>query len=98
MMEKVRKDPISVKMLKIGGNDLMQELGVEPGPKIGAILDVLLGEVLDDPGRNTKKYLLERAKELDKEELKQLRAWARERIEEEQDKEDKEIKKQYWVK
>src|SRR6056297_1730782 len=98
MMEKVRKDPISVKMLKIGGNNLMQELGMEPGPKIGAILDVLLSEVLDDPKLNTKKHLLKRAKELNKENLKQLRDWAREKIEEEQDKEDKEIKKQYWVK
>ena len=98
MMEKVRKDPISVKMLKINGDILMKDLGLEPGPKIGAILDVLLSEVLDDPKLNTKKHLLKRAKELNKENLKQLRDWAREKIEEEQDKEDKEIKKQYWVK
>ncbi len=98
MMKKVRKDPISVKMLKINGEDLMKELKLEPGPKIGAILDVLLGEVLDDPKLNTKKYLLKRARELDKAELDQLREWARDRIGEEEDKKDKKIKKEFWVK
>ena len=98
MMKKVRKDPISVKMLKVNGDDLIKELKMEPGPKIGAVLDVLLSEVLDDPKLNTKKYLLKRAEELQKEELSQLRKWAKERIEEEQDRKDREIKKQHWVK
>ncbi len=98
MMKKVRKDPISVKMLKINGDMLIKELGMKPGPKIGAVLDVLLSEVLDDPKLNAKKYLLKRAKELKEEELKSLREKAKDKIDEEKEKEDEEIKKQFWVK
>jgi putative nucleotidyltransferase with HDIG domain len=57
----VQKDPIDTRMLKINGNDLMQELKLEPGPILGRIMDALLEEVLDDPKRNTKAYLLKRA-------------------------------------
>ncbi len=98
MMKKVRRDPISVKMLKINGDILIEEMGLEPGPKIGAIMDVLLSEVLDDPKLNTKKYLLKRARELEKEDLAALRKLAKNKIEEEKEKEDKEIKKEFWVK
>jgi hypothetical protein len=44
-------------MLKINGNDLMKILEIKPGPKIGWILDVVLGYVLDDPKKNTKEFL-----------------------------------------
>jgi len=98
MMKKVRKDPISVKMLKINGDILMEELGLKPGPKIGAIMDVLLSEVLDDSKLNTKKYLLKRARELEKENLEKLRHLAKDKIKEEKEKKDKEIKKEFWVK
>lgn len=98
MMKKVRKDPISVKMLKINGDDLMKELGMKPGPKIGAVLEVLLSEVLDDPGLNTKKYLLDRSRELKEKEFDDLRKRAKERIEEEQEKQDKKIKREFKVK
>jgi hypothetical protein len=66
LIEKVSKDPISVKMLKINGNDLMQILEEKPGPKIGQILDALLGLVLDDPKKNNKKYLETEAKKFAK--------------------------------
>lgn len=98
MMEKVRKDPVSVKMLKVDGNDMMKEVGLEPGPKIGAILEVLLSEVLDDPELNNREYLLKRSKELKDDELKELRKKAREKIEQEQEEEDKKIKREYKVK
>ncbi len=38
MVEKVSKDPISVGQLKLNGDELMEELKMKPGPKIGAIL------------------------------------------------------------
>ncbi len=72
-MEKVQKDPVSVKMLKVNGDDLMKSLDIKPGPKIGAILDVLLSDVIEDPGLNNKKYLEGKSRELDKLELKELR-------------------------
>ena len=63
-MEKVQNDPVSAKMLKVVGCDLMSYLKIEAGPKIGAILDVLLAEVIEDPVLNDKKTLLKRAIEL----------------------------------
>ena len=54
----------SAKDLKIGGKDLI-ELGMKPGPAMGSILEKLLDEVLDEPEKNNRDYLLKRAKELD---------------------------------
>lgn len=98
VIEKVSQDAISVKMLKINGGDLMKELGLKPGPKIGAILDVLLAEVIEDASKNERKSLLARAKELNREDLTMLRTMAREKIEEKKEEEDKEIKGKHWVK
>lgn len=60
----VQKDPIDTRMLKIDGNDLMKEFDQPPGPWLGETMDALLEDVLDDPKRNTKRYLMKRAKEL----------------------------------
>lgn len=98
MVEKVSKDPISVKQLKINGNDLMKDLKMQPGPKIGAILDVLLAKVIENPDLNIKNDLLQLAKKLLNEDLTKLREMAKEKIEEEREIEDKEIKGKYWVK
>ena len=98
MMEKVRHDAVSVKMLKINGDDLMKILSIEPGPKIGAILDVLLSEVIDDQSLNGKKYLEKRSSELNKMDLKELREKAKEKIEDKKMEDDEEIKKGFYVK
>lgn len=68
-MRNVQRDPISVRNLAIDGNDLMKELGVKPGPVIGAIQEALLEEVLDDPSLNTREILLEKAKAYDQEKV-----------------------------
>ena len=73
IIEKVSHDPISVKMLKINGNDLMKDLKMEPGPKMGYILNILLDEILDEPKNNTKEYLFKRAKKLNEEPLPNLK-------------------------
>ncbi len=98
MMEKVRQDPISVKKLKINGNDLMKLLHIEPGPKIGAILDVLLSEAIESPKLNDKKYLEKRSSELNKMDLEELRKKAKGKIEEKKMEDDRELKKEFWVK
>ena len=64
MVDKVSRDPITVKMLKIDGSDIMRLLNIEPSPKIGLILNALLSEVLDDSSRNNKEFLENRAREL----------------------------------
>lgn len=98
VIDKVSHDAISVKMLKINGNDLMKVLKIKPGPKIGAILDVLLAEVIEDPVKNTNDSLLQRAKELDTIDIDKLRKMSKVKIEEKKEEEDQEIKKKHWVK
>ena len=98
IIDKVSTDAVSVKMLKVNGNDLMQEMKMKPGPKIGAILDVLLAEVIEDASKNNRENLLLRAKELDGEDLSKLRQMAKEKIEEKKEEDDKEIKGKHWVK
>ena len=98
VIEKVSKDAVSVKMLKINGNDLMKDLKITPGPKIGAILDVLLFEVIEKAEKNKRDYLLNRAKELELEDLKKLREMAKEKIEEKKEEDYQEIKEKYWIK
>lgn len=97
MIEKVSKDPLSVKMLALNGKDLMDVLGLVPSPKIGMLLDVLLGEVIENPKLNTKEILLEKARELEKHDLATLRTIAQERIDATRKKEDEQIKKRHWV-
>ena len=98
LIEKVSKDPISVAMLKIKGNDVMKLLNIKPGPKIGAILDVLLAEVIEDPKKNKKDLLEKRIKQLNKENLEELRKLAKGKIKEKKEEEDLKIKEKYWVK
>lgn len=97
MVDKVSTDAVSVKMLKISGVDLKEKLGIAPGPIYGAILDVLLAEVIDDAAKNTPEHLLQRAEELKDESPESLRALAKKRIEEEREKDLKEIKSKHWV-
>ena len=49
--------PLSLKELAINGDDL-QHLGIPAGPRLGQILQTLLGHVLDDPTQNTRARLL----------------------------------------
>jgi len=97
MMDKVQNDPISVKMLKINGKDLMKFLSISPGPKIGAILDVLLGEVIEEPKLNTIAKLRKRAQDLQRLDLTELRFRAKNVIDERRKSDDQQIKKQYKV-
>jgi len=98
MMEKVQNDPVSVKMLKLNGDELMLLLKVKPGPKIGAILDVLLAEVIDNPHLNTKEQLVKRGQELNKLDLQVLRDSAKEKIKQKITQDDQNIKKNFYVK
>ena len=96
IIDKVSHDPISVKMLKVNGEDVMDKLASGPGPKVGLVLNCLLAEVLDDPTRNTKEYLMERINELDKQSAENLKK-ALEKIEKAQEEEEKERAKKYYV-
>jgi len=52
-----RGDCISLKQLAVNGKDLVA-MGMQPGKQIGESLEKFLQEVLENPEKNTKEYLL----------------------------------------
>ena len=64
MVDEALRDPISVKMLKINGDRIMEMTDEKPGKRLGYILHALLEEALDDPSKNTVEYMENRALEL----------------------------------
>ncbi len=105
-VEKLLRDPISLKQLAIGGNELMDALRIKPGPggggpKVGWLLNALFQEVLDDPEKNKKEYLLGRLRELDKEPDEKLQEWADAAKREMgllEEQAEEELKEKYYVK
>ena len=101
MIDKVARDPISPKMLKINGTEIMALLNLSPGPKIGLIMNGLMVEVLEDPAKNDKEYLENRIKELNdlpEDELKELAQKGKTKLTEEEEKEIAKIKQKHFVK
>jgi tRNA nucleotidyltransferase (CCA-adding enzyme) len=72
MIEQCLLDPIDLKMLKIDGEKIIKVTHETPGPKIGLILNALMGEVFDDPSLNDIEILSKRAKELVNLDIKEL--------------------------
>ena len=62
--EQLAPAPFSVNDLAIDGRDIMNELEMPPGPKIGEILQKLFEEVDEDLEKNNREYLLKRIKKL----------------------------------
>ncbi len=74
MVDEALRDPISVKMLKVNGDRIMELSGEKPGRKLGLVLHALLEEALEDASLNTEEYMEKRALELlalPKDELKE---------------------------
>jgi tRNA nucleotidyltransferase (CCA-adding enzyme) len=59
-----KKEPTNTNMLAINGKDVMRVLNLEPGPKVGEVLEELMNLVIDDPTKNEKEYLEEYLKEM----------------------------------
>jgi tRNA nucleotidyltransferase (CCA-adding enzyme) len=57
-----RDQALSLGDLVVNGRDIMEALGLPPGPTIGLILDALLETVLADPEQNRRETLLEIAR------------------------------------
>lgn len=101
MIEKVKTDPISAKMLAVKGEEVIAATKLPPSKAIGNIIAILLEEVLAEPEKNNKEVLLGRAKELAKLDigmLDRLAQVSKNRAQEAQDNIDTEIKKKYFVK
>jgi tRNA nucleotidyltransferase (CCA-adding enzyme) len=53
-----RESALKIADLAITGTDVMRELGLPPGRKVGEVLSRLLERVLDDPNLNSREQLL----------------------------------------
>jgi tRNA nucleotidyltransferase (CCA-adding enzyme) len=61
LLQEALAGPHRLADLEVDGGDLLA-LGLREGPEVGRILEVLLAEVVDDPSRNEREALLERAR------------------------------------
>jgi hypothetical protein len=101
MIEEAMRAPVSVGMLKMDGNKIMEITGEKAGPRLGWTLHALLEEALEDPEINTEEYLNKRVLELSKLSDKELRALGdagKEAKEETEQEELVQIRKRYGVK
>jgi tRNA nucleotidyltransferase (CCA-adding enzyme) len=55
-----RQEALTVQDLAVDGRDVMRELALTPGPRVGEVLGRLLEAVLEDPALNERERLLER--------------------------------------
>lgn len=55
---------MSARDLAVNGHDLMEIVGMKPGPGLGKVLAALLDEVIENPELNQREPLLERARQL----------------------------------
>ena len=60
---KEEQNCLSLKDLAVSGKDLI-EAGMKPGKEIGEVLKLLLEEVLEEPEKNQKEYLLGQVKKV----------------------------------
>lgn len=101
MIEEAMRAPISVGMLKINGERIMEVGSIKAGREIGWTLHALFNEVLDHPEKNTTEYLESRTKELlllDPKELARLGKEGKGKKEEKEEGEVSAIRKKYGVK
>lgn len=56
-------DALSISALEVSGKDLI-DMGVQQGKAIGSILQKLFEEVIEEPDKNNREYLVSRAQEL----------------------------------
>ncbi len=103
LIEKVSSDPISLKQLKINGQDLMDQLRIKPGVIIGDLLNLLLAKVIDNPLSNKREKLLKLAEEIwigekaNPGSLIKRKVKAEKYLEEEKEKRDTNLQDKYWV-
>jgi poly(A) polymerase/tRNA nucleotidyltransferase (CCA-adding enzyme) len=100
MIDKVKRDPLSPKMLTVSGDDVMRELGLPESRRVGWILAALFEEVLDEPERNDRDALTLRMKQFNQmtdAQLQLLAENAKNRKDELEGEADEEMKKKHRV-
>ena len=101
LVEKLQRDPVSVKMLKIDGDRIKELTGLPQSIKVGLIIHALMDEVLDDPEKNMPEYLEKRMTELNalpEGELKKLAEAGKSKKLGLEEEEVAKIKKKHYVK
>ncbi len=101
MMAEAMRSPVSVKDLKINGDQLIADFGMKPGRKIGMILNALMGITLFEPEKNNFEFLAKKVREYietDEEELMKLAKKGKEKIFEEEKEELRLIKRKHKIK
>lgn len=65
-VERILKEDAALKVtdLAVNGHDVVQIFGRPPGPYVGRVLRRLLDEVVEEPDRNRREWLLTRLQEL----------------------------------
>ena len=100
MVDQALRDPISVKMLRIDGDIIMDITGEKPGKKLGYVLHALVEEVLDNPGKNEEEYLKTRVLELyqlPENELEKMAEAGKKKLQEEEEAALKDIAREHKV-
>lgn len=64
MMDEAMRSPVSVRDLKISGDDIIEMFHVKPGRKIGYLLHACMHETLHTPENNNKEWLAAHIHEL----------------------------------
>ena len=59
-----KSHPFTITDLAVNGHDVMNELSLQPGPRVGRILNQLLEEVIEKPEYNRKDKLVEIVKRM----------------------------------
>ncbi|MFC1647176.1 CCA tRNA nucleotidyltransferase [Patescibacteria group bacterium] len=62
-LKDVQVQPFSIPDLKVNGQDVMDELGIKPGPKVGIVLNEIFKLVDEDKLSNERKILMEKISE-----------------------------------
>lgn len=57
------EEALHIKDLKVDGEDVMRILKIQPGPRVGEVLNFLMEKVLDDPRLNQRETLLKLIKD-----------------------------------
>lgn len=100
MMDEAMRSPVSVKDLKINGDEIMEMFHVKPGKRIGWILHACMNETLHTPENNNKEFLVKHVTQLidlPDEELETLYWQGKEAIDEAEEAELAAIRKKHKV-
>ncbi len=100
MMDEAMRSPISVKDLKLNGDEIMELFNLKPSKQIGYILKALMNITLETPENNNKEYLITQVTEylkLSDKELQELAESGEKAIDQAEQEEIRKIRRKHKV-